>query len=196
VRPFSSFWDIAYLTGFTPWDSDEPAEELVELVERSVIKPCRALDIGCGTGTNVIFLASKGFEAHGLDISKVALSKAIKKASSKGVKCYFHHLDIRDTIKVSELGKFDLILDVGCYHSLPQGKDRIMYISSLNNILKKGGEYLIWCFIKGKNFSFGPPGVDEDEIEKKFGERYAILEKRRINSSFRDMLFYYMRRLN
>jgi len=188
-----SFWDIAYLTGLAPWDSDEPTEELVKMVEKGVVKPCKVLDIGCGTGTNIVFLASKGFEAHGLDISKIALLKASRKAAAKGVKCFFHHLDFRDADKVSELGTFDLAIDVGCYHSLPHGADRIKYINSLNRVLKKGGEYLLWCFVKG---SWGPPGVDESEIEKNFRENYNILERRRINTSFRDLLFYHMQKVS
>jgi len=191
-----SWWDLAYLTGFTPWDSEEPAEELVEVVEGGAIKPCRALDIGCGTGTNVVYLASKGFEAHGLDISAIALLKAGRRASAKGVRCYFHHMDFRDTERVRELGAFDLALDVGCYHSLPHGADRMRYIASLDAVLRRGGEYLLWCFVKDRSPGWGPPGVDEEEVEQNLGERYAILERRRINTPFRELLFYRMRRLS
>ncbi|GBC72033.1 hypothetical protein HRbin02_01822 [Candidatus Calditenuaceae archaeon HR02] len=194
-RRMSAFWDLAYLTGSTPWDSDEPSKELVELIESGVIKPCRALDIGCGTGSNVIFLATKGFEAHGLDISKVALLKAMRRAEARGAKCYFHNLDFRDVKKVSRLGIFDLAIDVGCYHSLPHGGDRISYLDSLNEVLRRGGDYLIWCFVRGAGFSWGPPGVEEYEVERNFGSRYALIEKRKIRTPFRDLLFYHMQRV-
>ncbi|MDJ0269615.1 MAG: methyltransferase domain-containing protein [Aigarchaeota archaeon] len=184
-----SFWDMAYLTGLAPWDSGEPLRELVEMVKRGMIKPSKVLDIGCGTGSNVVFLASKGFETHGLDISRVALAKASKRAAAKGVKCFLHHLDFRDADKVSKLGDFDLAIDVGCYHSLPNGADRLRYINSLNKVLRKGGEYFLWCFVRGKSFSWGPPGVYENEIEQNYRERYDILESHRINTPFRDMLF-------
>jgi len=191
-----SFWDIAYLTGLAPWDSGEPTGELVEIVERGVIKPCRALDIGCGTGANVVFLASKGFEAHGLDISSVALRKAGRRAASQGVKCSLHHIDFRNEEKVSKLGVFDLAIDVGCYHSLSNGADRLRYINSLNKVLRKGGDYLLWCFVKEKAIAWGPPGVDENEVVQNFGENYNILDRRILDTSFRDMLLYHMRRVS
>ncbi|MCL7383583.1 MAG: hypothetical protein LZ167_05905 [Thaumarchaeota archaeon] len=50
-------WDLAYLTGLTPWESDTPPSELTELIEKNIIKPCRVIDIGCGTGTTVVYLA-------------------------------------------------------------------------------------------------------------------------------------------
>jgi len=190
------FWDFTYLTGLTPWNSEEPAEELINLVGGGAIKPCRVLDIGCGTGTNVIYLATKGFEAHGLDISKIALLKARRRIRNKDVICYFHNLDFRDMNKVSELGQFNLATDFGCYHSLSPGIDRAQYIRSLNTVLRRGGEYLLWCFARGKLWSWGPPGVDENEVEENFGERYEILEKRKLYTSFRDLLFYHTRRVS
>lgn len=186
-------WDLAYLIGFTPWDSGQPARELVEKVEGGLIKPCRVLDVGCGTGANVVFLAEKGFEAHGLDISKIALLKARRRAAKRGVKCFFHQLDFLDSEGVKRLGAFDLAIDIGCYHTIHSGRDRVSYVSSLTSVLKGGGEYLLWCFQRGKLYSWGPTGVDRGEIERYFGERYAVLESRRINTLHRDILFFHMR---
>jgi SAM-dependent methyltransferase len=131
-------WDLAYLTGLTPWESDTPPSELTELIKKNIIKPCRVIDIGCGTGTTVVYLAEKGFEADGLDISSVAISRARKKASSRMVKCTFYNIDFRETSIVRRIGEFELAIDVGCFHSLHPGIDRIKYLNSLNTILKKG----------------------------------------------------------
>lgn len=182
-----SFWDFAYLTGLTPWDRDEPPQELVEYVEKGVIRLCRALDIGCGTGTSTIYLAMKGFEAHGLDVSSVAISRARRKARSKNVLCTFHNIDFTDTEKVRVLGIFDLAIDVGCYHSMPSPTDRAKYLQSLNAILRKDGTYLLWGFKRGNRCSFGPPGIEEREIESVFGGSYDVLEKRLVDTSFRPL---------
>lgn len=195
MRNRPSFWDFAYLTGLAPWDSEEPFEELTKIVEGGELRPCRVLDIGCGTGSNVVYLASKGFEAHGVDISRIAVSKAARKAVAKGARCFFHHLDFRDENRVRGLGKFDLAIDVGCYHSLPPGIDRTLYLSSLNAVLRRGGEYLLWCFVKGKPLSLGPPGVGEGEVEVSFQGFYEIAEMRRLRKSLRDLLFYHMRKV-
>ena len=166
----------------------------MELVEGGYLKPCRALDIGCGTGTIVTYLASKGFDAYGLDISNVAISKALAKARRMGAKCNLRVIDFLDAEAVSKLPRtFGAILDLGCFHSLSR-QDRARYKGSLNLVSQPGSMYLLWCFLRGSRWSYGPPGVDEDEVERMFSNQFRVIEKRRLNTSFRRMLFYIMQR--
>ena len=58
------------------WTREEPPEELKELVESGKIKPCKVIDIGCGEGFYSIYLASKGFDVLGIDISENAIKYA------------------------------------------------------------------------------------------------------------------------
>jgi 2-polyprenyl-3-methyl-5-hydroxy-6-metoxy-1,4-benzoquinol methylase len=78
-----------YESGDTPWDIGKPDINLMETVTTRVIEPCKALDIGCGTGDNSIWLAQHGFQVTGVDISEVAIEKATEKASKEHVKCTF-----------------------------------------------------------------------------------------------------------
>lgn len=166
----------------------------MRLVEEGNLKPSRALDIGCGTGTIVTYLASKGFEAYGLDISKVAIRKAHAKAKALDVKCDFRLMDFLDIEAVSKLSMtFDVVLDLGCFHSL-SAQDRLRYKESLNFVSRIGTVYLLWCFLRGSRWSYGPPGVARDEAEKTFSKQYHVIEKRTLDTSFRDMLFYIMQR--
>jgi cyclopropane fatty-acyl-phospholipid synthase-like methyltransferase len=166
----------------------------LELVEGGFLKPGRALDIGCGTGTSVTYLASKGFDAYGLDVSKVAIRKALAKARDLGVKCDLRVMDFLDIEGVSKLSvTFDVILDVGCFHSL-SAHGRLRYKESLDSVSKHGSTYLLWCFLRGSRWSYGPPGVDQDEAERTLSKRFRVLEKRRLDTSFREMLFYIMQR--
>jgi len=57
-------WDVLYREGTPPWETGQPAEELMRLVEEKTIKPCTVLEIGCGTGANAIYLA-KRVSSHG-----------------------------------------------------------------------------------------------------------------------------------
>lgn len=188
-----SWWDLAYCSG-PPWDSDLPADELIELVESGRVKPSRVLDIGCGTGSNVLYLAEKGFDASGVDISRVAIRKAIAKARERGLKCSFNVLDFTEPQAVAKIfSTFNIILDVGCFHSLsPQ--DRDAYVDSLNLVSHPGSLYLLWCFLRGPRWSYGPPGVGEREVDRKLSNLFTIIERRQLSSSFRDMLFYVMKR--
>src|SRR5262249_40591965 len=58
------------------WDKGAPALKLQRLVEQGEIKPCRVLDLGCGSGNDAIYLAAQGFDVTALDISPTALSMA------------------------------------------------------------------------------------------------------------------------
>jgi SAM-dependent methyltransferase len=188
-----SWWDLAYCSG-PPWDSDLPADELVEFVEGGRIRFCRALDIGCGTGSNVLYLAGKGFDASGVDISRVAIRKATAKARERGFRCSFHVLDFTNTQKLlKSFSTFDLLLDSGCFHSLsPHERDR--YANSLKLVSHSSSLYLLWCFLRGSRWSYGPPGVNEDEVEGRLSKEFRVIEKRKLDSSFREMLFYIMKR--
>ena len=80
-----------------PWDLGRVDANLVELVENRPVGNCRALDIGCGTGDNSIWLARRGFEVTGLDISALAVKKANEKALEAGIECLFLVADFLTT---------------------------------------------------------------------------------------------------
>jgi len=190
----ASFWDLAYMLG-APWDVGQPPEELTELVEEGKLEPCSVLDIGCGTGTSVVYLGGKGFEASGADVSRLAIEKAKRKASAHGVNCRFYRLDFGNTraLKSAGLSTFDLLLDNGCYHSLsPNGRGK--YAGSLLRVSHTGTIYLLWAFLSGSGWGFGPPGVDPGEVKDRFSKNFRIREERELQTTYRRMLFYGMER--
>lgn len=192
----ASFWDLAYLLG-APWDKGEPPEELTDLMNEEKLKPCRALDIGCGSGTTVVFLASRGFDASGLDISTVAIKKAKSKAARHDVNCRFYRLDFTDPKDLASAGltMFDLLVDVGCYHSLSP-KDRDRYESSLLRVSHGGTLYLLWGFVRGSRSGFGPPGIERGEVEDRFTKNFHVRERHELETSYSNMFFYVMERRN
>jgi cyclopropane fatty-acyl-phospholipid synthase-like methyltransferase len=166
----------------------------VELVESGRVKPAKALDIGCGTGTNVLYLADKGFDVSGLDVSKVAIAKALAKARGRGLRCNFHVLDFTRTQAISKnFSTFEILLDAGCFHSL-SSQDRDAYTGSLELVSHPGSLYLLWCFLRNSRWGCGPPGVEEKEVDDRLSDRFRVMEKRRLSTSFRNMLFYIMER--
>ena len=60
------WWNLVYRFGKTPWDTGITPPELRAVVESGQVPPGRALDLGCGTGTNVIYLARHGLEVVGV----------------------------------------------------------------------------------------------------------------------------------
>ena len=76
-RAFFSLW---YLFSKPPWDTGIPAPELVRAIANR--PPGRALDLGCGTGTNVRYLAEHGWQATGLDFAPSAIAQARRTCGS------------------------------------------------------------------------------------------------------------------
>jgi SAM-dependent methyltransferase len=76
------FWDERYAGHDHVW-SGRPNPRLVEHV--AGLPPGLALDVGCGEGADVVWLAERGWRATGADLSVVALEKARKHAGEAGV---------------------------------------------------------------------------------------------------------------
>jgi SAM-dependent methyltransferase len=188
----ATWWDWAYLTGFTPWDADGPPPELVEYVEGGRIPPCRALDVGCGTGALVVYLARRGCEAVGVDISSIAVRRAARRARSHSVACDFRRVDVTAPDAAAGPGQYALVTDVGCYHSLSTAAARRAYVRFLNHVVAPGGSVLLWAFGTG---GWGPPGVGPHEIENALGSAYVTLDRRTTAARGRAVYFYAVRKV-
>jgi len=127
-----------------PWELGRPREVLVRIIESGKVKPGNALDICCGAGTNTVYMAQKGFNVTGLDISSQAIKYARQKTRKAGVKIRFIVGNALDFPFEDE--EFDFIFDMGCFHHILI-KDREKFIEGLCRILKRDiGQYLLVCF--------------------------------------------------
>ncbi|MBI3362661.1 MAG: class I SAM-dependent methyltransferase [Chloroflexi bacterium] len=161
-RLFFNLW--YWLPVKPPWDSGISPPELTRVVEGSArspaLPPGRALDLGCGTGTNVIYLAQRGWHTVGVDFAGRAIHAARRKAKSAGADslCEFHAGDVTDLSFLQP--PFDLALDMGCFHSLDlAGRPR--YADGLARLLRPGAIYLLYAFKPGGD---GPRGASEEEV--------------------------------
>lgn len=133
-----------YESGDTPWDIGRPDFNLIEVVTRTPIKPCKAIDIGCGTGDNAIWLAQQNFHVTGIDASELAIKMAMDKASRAGVRCNFIIIDfLKNRI---EGAPFGFAFDRGCFHSLSSHSERESFAENVADHLEKNG---LWLSIIG-----------------------------------------------
>jgi len=149
---------IAWYFHRPPWDSGITPPELVEYIETH--PSGRALDLGCGTGTNSITLARAGWNVTGVDFVPGALQQARRKAEIAQVDVNFVADDVSRLTQVA--GPFDLALDIGCFHGLPL-RQRQAYLLTLSQILVPGGDWLVYLMRKTKANTPGP-GLTEEEI--------------------------------
>ena len=139
-----------------PWNIDEePPEALVELVETGKVRPCKTLDLGCGTDHYAIDLASKGFDVTGVDICPTAVRIAGENAKKKGAKCRFLVADLLGDWKEVE-GRFDFAYDWELLHHIFP-PDREKYVGNVARLLRPGGRYLSVCFSE-ESAQFGGAG--------------------------------------
>lgn len=133
-----------YESGNTPWDLGQPDFNLVETVTGRPVPACKALDIGCGTGDNSIWLARKGFKVTGTDVADIALEKAREKAAHANIDCNFILVDfLRNKIEGMPFG---FIFDRGCFHSFNLEEDRKRFAQ---NAAAHLGEAGLWLTLAG-----------------------------------------------
>ena len=116
MRLDAVFYQLSYRFASPRWDTGTPRPELVELVAGR--RPGRALDLGCGTGTNAVYLARQGWEVVGVDFSPLAIETARKRGLASGSSTSFVTGDVTDLARAGVRGPFDLVVDIGCYHTL------------------------------------------------------------------------------
>jgi ubiquinone/menaquinone biosynthesis C-methylase UbiE len=138
-----------------PWDTGISPPELLDFIENH--PPGKAIDIGCGTGTNVITLAQSGWQVTGVDFVPRAIKMAKRKVKKAGIDA---DLYVRDAINLEGInGPFDLALDIGCFHSI--GEAKADYLSELDRVLAPGGHWLMYGFFRSDQSG---PGLAEADL--------------------------------
>jgi SAM-dependent methyltransferase len=164
-------WDSAYRGGRRPgWDTGRPSTELRNAVEAGTLRPCRAVVLGCGTGTHDVYLAGKGFEVTGIDIAPTALELGRKKAEAAGVKVTWM---LADVLALPKLEPFDCIFDRGCYHAVRR-TGAPAYRETIRRISRPGTLFLLIAGNANEGRAGGPPRVTEAEIRGDFGDRFTF----------------------
>ena len=176
-----------------PWNVETPPEALVDVVESGKVRPCRAIDLGCGTGNYAIYLAATGFDVTGVDLSPTAIEIAKENAAKKGVKCRFIVADILgDLHEIKETFDFAYDWEV-LHHIFPEERKR--YVDNVTRLLNSGGKYMSACFSEDDR-EFGGAGKyvrtqldtvlylsSTDELRELFEPCFNILEIKKLEIS-------------
>jgi cyclopropane fatty-acyl-phospholipid synthase-like methyltransferase len=162
-----------YRLGFVPWDGHPLATSLKELIEGDgALAPGTALDLGCGTGDNSIYLAKHGWRVTGVDFIAKAVEKARAKASANNLDINFARADVTKLSSEGVGSNFDLIVDNGCLHGMSP-EDRDAYVREVTAVAAPDARLLLVEFITGG--SYAVPGIDPAEVERRFAADWTLL---------------------
>jgi len=154
-----------------PWDTGISPPELLEFIKTH--SAGRAIDIGCGTGTNVITLARAGWQMIGIDFAPRAIILAKQKLKEARVRA---DVQVNDATKMEGIsGPFDLAFDLGCFHGIPQNLQS-KYLDQLERILAPGGFWLMYGFLRSDT-DHTPAGLGEADISR-ISSRFALISRR------------------
>jgi SAM-dependent methyltransferase len=159
-----------------PWDTGRPSAELTRVLTDWAVRPCRVIELGCGTGTNAVWLAARDYEVTAVDLSRLAIRRAIRRAARAGVCVRFRIGDLRDWQALG--GPFDFFFDRGCYHAV-RLEDPDRYFATLDHVLRPAALGLVLVGNdREPEDGAGPPGVSEATIRREFGRLFDVLRLR------------------
>jgi SAM-dependent methyltransferase len=172
-------WNEDYLQGFTPWDTSTPEPTLVDFVRSTGVTSGRALDVGCGTGTHALWLASQGFEVIGVDISPRAIELARARAGDAQTRGAIR-FDVLDFLaSTPDGGPFDLVFDRGVFHVFDAAEDRSRFAAQVASCLAPGGSWLsLIGSTEGPPREEGPPRRSARDIANAIEPVLEIVELR------------------
>ncbi|MEM4134265.1 MAG: class I SAM-dependent methyltransferase [Candidatus Micrarchaeia archaeon] len=146
-------------------------------------KPGKLLDIGCGSGRNLLHFAEKGFDWYGIDFSKEMIKMAIENFTRKNI-------NVKRRLKVGDMTElpfpdesFDYIISIASFHHLPK-EEQLKAIKEMKRVLKENGEMIIsvWNKYSFKRIGFWFSGKEtlvpwkkkEKGIEKEYNRYYYL----------------------
>jgi cyclopropane fatty-acyl-phospholipid synthase-like methyltransferase len=172
------FYGFTYRHGKPRWDSAEAHPELKELL---VGRPTgRALDLGCGTGADVIYLAQHGWDTVGVDFVPEAIETAERRACESGTTARFVLGDVTQLRETGVEGRFDLIMDTGCYHGIAASL-RDSYVAEVAAVAAPGADFYLagitdppatWRLV-------GARGASVEDVHEHFDPHFELVEEQR-----------------
>jgi len=152
------------------WDIGRPSDELQHVIEEGKIARCRVVDMCCGSGTDAIYLASKGFDVTAIDVAPTALGLAMEKARKANVSVNWK---VADILAPPDLKPFEFIYDRGCYHVV-RDQNLNAYIETVRRFSHPGTQFLLLATRRAEQDGVEGSGVTEEELRFDFMSLFDV----------------------
>jgi cyclopropane fatty-acyl-phospholipid synthase-like methyltransferase len=174
-----------------PWHFENPPKLILDLLASEQIKPCKAIELGCGVGNYVLYLAGQGFDATGVDFSEAAIEIALNASKEKGLDCRFFSADVLGDL-ADIPGTYVFVYDWELMHHIfPDSRKR--YLTNVSRLLDSNGYYLS-VFFSEESPQFGGQGkyrktpIDtelyfssEDEMKQLYEPQFKLIELKTVD---------------
>ena len=168
-------WDTAYRSGAPPWDFGIPSAELVRVIDEGLVRPMPVLELGCGTGSDAVFLSRSGFDVTAIDSSPTAVERARTRAEMSDAAVRFIVDDVFRFARSTE--PFEFVYDSGFYHFI-RLVDLDRYVDMLWRVTRPGSLYMVLAGSTEETATGGPPQVSEDDLRLELGRLFEFVELR------------------
>jgi SAM-dependent methyltransferase len=165
----SLMYRLMYRVGFTPWDTDQVPNALSALIEGPGALPAgRALDIGCGTGTQAVYMAQKDWEVTAIDAVPRPLARARARADRAGVSVDWILADVARLHRLGLRPGYTLFFDRGCFHGLDESQ-RGAYAAAVDGLAAPAATLLMMAFAPNR-IPAAPAGLEQSELTGRFAD--------------------------
>ena len=147
------------------------------MLAENPLTACRAIELGCGTGVNAVWLAQQGFDVTAIDLSTLAIQRARERAETAGVTVRFLAADVLHLPAGTDGAAFDFFFDRGCYHAVRR-EDVGAYVQSLRRLTRPGTVGLVLAGNARERHDPGPPVVNEEQLREELGSLFDIIQLR------------------
>ena len=188
-----------YAAGNTPWDTRQTPPEVQRFwMSGRSARAGRALDLGCGPGTNLLYLARLGLTAIGVDYVLQPLESGRSRVHAAEAALHARtHFVLGDVTRLPLAGlEARYILDVGCLHGIPP-EARPGYVQGVVENLAPGGYYHLYAFDRVAELEQDPErirGMLADEVAERFAPHLRVIEIERARPDRYPCRWYLLQR--
>jgi SAM-dependent methyltransferase len=175
-----NIWDKIYSddSAFFGEDPSDFAQKCYSYFKKYGVK--RILELGCGQGRDTIFFASKGFDVHAIDASKVAMKNINQKIGQKNISLELRQFEARETLPYDS-SYFDAVYSHMFYNMRFTDEELDFLFKESNRVLKNNG-LLYFSVRSDKDVLYNKGKKIDNNIYEINGFQIRFFTKRQIQS--------------
>lgn len=186
-------WEQRYNEGILPWDSGITPPEVEKFWQSNPLTVSDragryAVDLGCGTGTNLAYLARLGLHAIGIELAQNGIAVAQSRLRQNHGDLTLRISLIQASVTAVPIQNVDAVyaLDIGCFHAIHPTL-RAEYAACVKDLLAPSGYYHLYAFDwiaeRANHPEKSPRGLHDNEVCDLFTPALNIVEVQRATAN-------------